>query len=196
MVASQEWVGKINTLPYLFSLTLISCQSIPLGKHKWKLEGKGVHQCTLYEVRPLEHRAEQWEDLKSKWKISQDISCHVYVCVCVCVCVSSSVVFDSSWPHGLCVCVCVCVSVAQLCLTLHDPWTVAHQTPLQNFPSRNTGVGCHFLLQGNYPADWTHGSCTGRRILYHCTTLEALKISNMWLNCFSFVIWHQLFFPL
>ena len=119
-----------------------------------------------------------------------------FLCVCVCVCVSSSVVFDSSWPHGLCVCVCVCVSVAQLCLTLHDPWTVAHQTPLQNFPSRNTGVGCHFLLQGNYPADWTHGSCTGRRILYHCTTLEALKISNMWLNCFSFVIWHQLLFPL
>ena len=29
------------------------------------------------------------------------------------------------------------------------PWTVAHQTPLSvEFSSRNTGVGCHFLLQG------------------------------------------------
>ena len=98
MVASQEWVGKINSLPYLFSLTLISCQSIPLAKHNWKLEEKGVHQCTLYKVRPLEHRAEQWENLRSKWKISQDISCHVYSAF-----------------------VCVCVLVAQLCLILCNP---------------------------------------------------------------------------
>ena len=27
-------------------------------------------------------------------------------------------------------------------------WTVAHQAPLWNFPAKNTGVGCHFLLQG------------------------------------------------
>ena len=28
------------------------------------------------------------------------------------------------------------------------PWTVAHQAPLSmNFPGKNTGVGCHFLLQ-------------------------------------------------
>ena len=35
---------------------------------------------------------------------------------------------------------------AQLCQT---PWTVAHQAPLsRDFPGKNTGVGCHFLLQG------------------------------------------------
>ena len=29
------------------------------------------------------------------------------------------------------------------------PWTVAHQVPLSmEFPGKNTGVGCHFLLQG------------------------------------------------
>ena len=29
------------------------------------------------------------------------------------------------------------------------PWTVAHQAPLYwDFPGKNTGVGCHFLLQG------------------------------------------------
>ena len=55
--------------------------------------------------------------------------------------------------------------------------TVTHQVPLSlGFPSKNTGVGCHFLLQENFP---TQGSnlcllcllhC--RRILYPCTTRE------------------------
>ena len=35
------------------------------------------------------------------------------------------------------------------------PWTVAHQASLWDFPSKNTGVGCHFLLQGIFP---TQGS--------------------------------------
>ena len=36
------------------------------------------------------------------------------------------------------------------------PWTVAHQAPLyMEFPGKNTGVGCHFLLQGIFP---TQGS--------------------------------------
>ena len=30
------------------------------------------------------------------------------------------------------------------------PWTVAHQAP-SNSPGKNTGVGCHFLLQGIFP---------------------------------------------
>ena len=70
----------------------------------------------------------------------------IYICVCVCVCikihtyvhyiyiyiyiklkVSCSVVSDSLRPHGL-------QPARLLCL-----W---------NFPGKNTGVGCHFLLQG------------------------------------------------
>ena len=36
------------------------------------------------------------------------------------------------------------------------PWTVARQAPLSmDSPGRNTGVGCHFLLQGIFP---TQGS--------------------------------------
>ena len=32
------------------------------------------------------------------------------------------------------------------------PWTVAHQTSLSmEFPGKNTGVGCHALLQGIFP---------------------------------------------
>ena len=31
-------------------------------------------------------------------------------------------------------------------------WTAAHQAPLcMGFGGQNTGVGCHFLLQGNLP---------------------------------------------
>ena len=35
--------------------------------------------------------------------------------------------------------------VTKSCLTLATPWTVAHQVPLS--PDKNTGVGCHSLLQ-------------------------------------------------
>ena len=32
------------------------------------------------------------------------------------------------------------------------PWTVAYQAlPSMEFPGKNTGVGCHFLLQGIFP---------------------------------------------
>ena len=56
--------------------------------------------------------------------------------------VSCSVVSDSLRPHGL--------SSARL---LH-PWTS---------PGKNIGVGCHFLLQGIFPRDWTLVSCTAGR---------------------------------
>ena len=33
-----------------------------------------------------------------------------------------------------------------------SPWTIAHQTPLSmEFPGKNTGMGCHFLLQWIFP---------------------------------------------
>ena len=38
---------------------------------------------------------------------------------------------------------------AQLCPTLCDPWIPRPW----NFPGKNTGVGCHFLLQGSFPAE-------------------------------------------
>ena len=32
------------------------------------------------------------------------------------------------------------------------PWTVADQaSPSMGFPGKSTGVGCHFLLQGDVP---------------------------------------------
>ena len=69
------------------------------------------------------------------------------VCVCVCAYVSHSVVSDSLQAHGL-------QPSRLLC-----PW---------NSPGKNTGVGCHSLLQGIFP---TQGLISGllncRTILYH-----------------------------
>ena len=70
---------------------------------------------------------------------------------------------------------------AQLCLTLCDLWTVAHQASLSMgfIPGKNTGVGCHFLLQGIL----TQGSylhllhCMS--ILYHWAIWEA-TCGHLW----------------
>ena len=36
--------------------------------------------------------------------------------------------------------------------SLRPPWTITHHAPLSmGFPRQNTGVGCHFLLQGIFP---------------------------------------------
>ena len=64
---------------------------------------------------------------------------HMCVCVCVCVCVCMcvhvySVMSDSLQPHGL------------YPMRLFCPW---------DSPRKNTGVGCHALLQGIFP---TQGS--------------------------------------
>ena len=46
------------------------------------------------------------------------------------------------------------------------PWTVAQQVPLSwDFPNKNAGVGCHFLLQGIFP---TQGSNLRLPCLLHC----------------------------
>ena len=51
-----------------------------------------------------------------------------------------------------------------VCPTLCNPWTVACQAPLSmparllcpwNFPGKNTGVGCHFLLAGFWTEPWS-----------------------------------------
>ena len=54
------------------------------------------------------------------------------------------------YEASVCMCVCVC---AQACLTLCDPMDCSLPRLLcpWNFPYKNTGVGCHFLLQGIFP---------------------------------------------
>ena len=44
------------------------------------------------------------------------------------------------------------VLVAQSCLTLCNPMQPSRLLCPWDFPGKNTGVGCHFLLQGIFPA--------------------------------------------
>ena len=85
---------------------------------------------------------------------------------------SHSVASDSLRPHGL--------QPAKL----FSPW---------ESPGKNTGVGCHFLLQGDLPDPGimpvlqgifpTQGSCLYllhyRQILYLCATWEALSCTEL-----------------
>ena len=72
------------------------------------------------------------------------------------------------------------------------PWTVACQiSPSMEFPRQNTGVGCHFLLQGIFP---TQGSNLGlqhfRQTFYHLSYQgiplgieEPLQIADICEHC-------------
>ena len=85
----------------------------------------------------------------------------VCVCVCVCVCVrvrAHSVMSDSLQPCGP-------KPARLLC-----PWAS---------PGKNTGVGCHVLLQRIFPTrGWNCVSCIGSLVLYHRATWEAPKASE------------------
>ena len=72
-----------------------------------------------------------------------------WVCVCICV-FSLSVLSDSVWSYG------------QLPARLLCPW---------DFPGKNTGVGCHFLLQGIF---LTQGSNSPLLCLPHCRLILLL----------------------
>ena len=72
----------------------------------------------------------------------------------------------------MCVCVCVCVSVCELLSHVQvflTPWMVASQAPPSiESPDKNTGVGCHSLLQGIFLTQGLNpGLLHCRRIFYH-----------------------------
>ena len=58
--------------------------------------------------------------------------------------------------------------VAQSCLILCKPWTVASRASLSlDFTGKNTGVGSHSLLQGMFPTQGLNGGLLHcREILY------------------------------
>ena len=69
------------------------------------------------------------------------------------------------------------VLIAQSCSTLWDPMDCSLPAPLSwNFLGKNTGAGCHFLLQGIFqPRDWAQVSCTAGRFFTIWATREALN---------------------
>ena len=79
----------------------------------------------------------------------------------------------------ICVCVCVCVLVTQLCPTLCDPWTVAHQAPLSmGFPRQEYWSGLPFPFLRIFPTQgWNLGLLPCRQILYHLSHQESLRVA-------------------
>ena len=69
----------------------------------------------------------------------------------------------SRWPEF-----CVSVLVTQSCPTLCDPVDCSPPVPLSmDSPGKNTGVGCHFLLQGIFHTQGSNPSLLHyRQILY------------------------------
>ena len=71
-------------------------------------------------------------------------------------------------------------SVTQSYLTLRGPLDCSPPGSSVHgiFPGKNTGVGCHFLLQEVFLTQGLNPrldvSCLGRQILYHCAPWEAL----------------------
>ena len=72
----------------------------------------------------------------------------------------------------LCCALCSCSVVSD---SLRFPWTVACQAPLSMGilqARKNTGVGCHALLQGIFPTQGSNPGLPHCRILYCVSTRE------------------------
>ena len=102
--------------------------------------------------------------------------------------------------HLSVVCVCVCVfayTCAESCLTLCSPMDCSSLWLLcpWDSPGKNTGVGCHFLLQGIFPTwesnlrllHWEGGSLPlchlGSSFTSHSLLiwLKCLLMTEMWI---------------
>ena len=58
------------------------------------------------------------------------------------------------------------------------PWTIAHQFPL-DFPGKNTGVGCHFLLQGIFLTQKLNSCLLHCRQILYCLSYQGSLILNI-----------------
>ena len=76
-----------------------------------------------------------------------------------------------------------CCFVIKSCPTLLRPHGLylTRVLCLWDFTGKNTGVSCHFLLQGIFlTQDQTWVSCIGKGVLYHWATREAYAEYIMW----------------
>ena len=76
-----------------------------------------------------------------------------------------------------------CVSVIQSCLTLCDPMDCSppgRPYPWDS-PGKNTGVGCHFLLQGILPRETINegGIDRTKKLSFGCSISEESKLCGL-----------------
>ena len=116
------WAGCTGGTPILFLFTSPDLWSPPPTCSGWFQEASAASQ--------------SWEEAISWWPLPQQANCAAFLCLIY--------KFLSVWS-GMCMLSCVWLFVT--------PWTTAPQAPLSMgfFQARNTGVGCHFLLQRIFP---------------------------------------------
>ena len=73
--------------------------------------------------------------------------------------VSHSVLSDSFWPHG------------ERPARLLYPW---------DFPGKNTGMGCHFLLQEIFPTQGLNPCLPRCRLILYCLSHQGSPKTKMW----------------
>ena len=67
------------------------------------------------------------------------------------------------------------------------PWTADRQAPLSmGFPSKNTGVGCHFLLQGDLPHTETKPAFPALADRFFTT--EPPRMTKGWLGVYNVLV--------
>ena len=95
---------------------------------------------------------QQHGDLVEHWNIHLYVVCSLYGCV-------HCLLLQLCWTRArmlsraaVTLDTCMRAQSHSCVLLFVTPWTVAHQAPLSvAFSGKNTGVGCHFLLQGIFP---------------------------------------------
>ena len=71
-------------------------------------------------------------------------------------------------------------------------WTVARHAPLfMDYPGKNTGVGCHALLQGIFPTQgWNPDLLHCRQILYHLNHREVHVCIHTYIYTYIYIYIH------
>ena len=131
-----------------------------VGWHHWLSEHEfeqalrdGEGQGSLVCCSPWGHK----ESDTTKWKNNKTV-------------LKSQIHTSHTIPTAL-LCVCVCLA-ARSCLSLWDPKdrSLPGSSAHGDSPGKNTGVGCHALLQGIFPTQGStqvsYISCIGRQVLY------------------------------
>ena len=136
-------------------LTLQPVFSLMFPSHQDPLNGSEcISQISSLSSLWLSYLCHYWSCATAPWLLLPLLTqsqCNTLHCVCARVC---SVVADFLWPHGL--------------------WPARLLCPCDS-PSKNTGVGCHFLLQGIFS---TQGSNLHLLRLLHWQ-VDSLPLSHL-----------------
>ena len=74
---------------------------------------------------------------------------------------------------------CICAQLLSCVQFFVTQWTIAHQAnPSMKSPGKETGVGCHFLLQGIFPTQGLHPHLLHLLHLLHWQ-VEYLPLSHL-----------------